>query len=170
MMPRGYDPNKYANRQYMPLEKPVTDVMSLHHVDEASTRGPALQEFLTFARSTDVPVILAGDFNEGSHLDWTAATKNLFDHNGVEIEWRHSKMLSAAGFQDTWRQLHPDPVKQPGHTWPSEARGAGYTGWGPKSDERDRIDFVYHNGRGLRPAGAWLVGSPRYYVRGALVT
>lgn len=169
MLPRGYDSDKYFNRTLVALPRPVTDVAQLHAVDEASRRGPELQEFLEFARSVDAPVVLAGDFNEASHLDWTAATKDLFDHNGVEIEWRHSKLLSDAGFRDTWRELHPDPVTQPGHTWPSEARGVGNTGWGPRSDERDRIDFVYHNGRGVGSSAAWLVGSPRYYVRGSPV-
>ena len=31
-------------------------------------------------------------------------------------------------------------------------------------DERDRIDFIYHNGQGLQAHQAWIVGSAKYYV------
>ena len=37
-------------------------------------------------------VIVAGDFNECSHLDWTEATKDLCGHNGVVMPWKNSQV------------------------------------------------------------------------------
>jgi len=164
VLPRGYHPDAYSGGQYKELQKPVTDVQAIQAVDKASGRGPAIQAFLSWVKSLgDTPVILAGDFNECSHLDWTKATAEMRDHHGVAIEWRNSVMLSNAGFQDSWREVYPDAVTHPGATWPSEATGWGNTGWAPKADERDRIDFVYHNS-GLTATYAGLVESPFYYV------
>lgn len=170
IMPRGYHPDLYVDGQYKELKEPVTDINVLLREDEASGRGPAIQAFLSWVKSVgDAPVILAGDFNECSHLDWTEATQRMRDHHGVAIAWRHSLMLSNAGFHDSWRELYPNAVTHPGATWPSQATGWGNTGWAPKADEHDRIDFAYHNS-GLTTTGAWLVGSPRYYLRGKLVS
>lgn len=168
-LPRGYDGNSFkiidADEDGEP--DPNTDKAAMHRMDEASARDESHEAFLGYVRKqmlTRTPVIYVGDFNECSHLDWTHATKNLFSHNGVVIEWKHSKMLHKAGFRDAWRELYPNPVTHPGATWPSEAFGRGSTSWAPKVDERDRIDFVYHNSQGLRPTHAWIVGSRKYYV------
>lgn len=170
IMPRGYHPDAYSDGEYKELQKPVTDIKALNKEDEASGRGPAIEAFLSWVKAMgDTPVILAGDFNECSHLDWTSATARMRDHHGVAIPWRNSVMLSNAGFHDSWREMYPDAVTHPGATWPSEATGWGNTGWAPKADEQDRIDFAYHNS-GLRTTGAWLVGSPRYYVRSNLTS
>ena len=170
-LPRGYDGNtfKIIDPDGDGEPNPVTDLERLHAMDEASGRDDILEAFVAFTNEqvdAETPIILAGDFNECSHLDWTAATRDLYSHNGVAIEWRNSRMLAEHGFRDTWRERHPDPVTHPGATWPSEAWKTPSTSWTPKVDERDRIDFIY-----LRdPTKTWSVrnaaiaGSPRYYV------
>merc|ERR1719215_1305975 len=87
----GYDGNSFKK---MP-GGPVTDVRQLQMMDDASSRGQALWDFVNHAVQLGggMPIILAGDLNEGSHLDWTEATKDLYGHNGVVIPWRHSKIL-----------------------------------------------------------------------------
>lgn len=168
-LPRGYDGNSFkmidADGDGEP--DPVTDPKKLHAMDLASARDEALKAFLAYVKEQELTkrtVILAGDFNEGSHLDWTEATRDLFSHNGVAIAWQNSKMLHKAGFRDSWRELFPDPVTHPGATWPAPAWKRESTSWAPKVDERDRIDFIYHNGQGVKPSRAWIVGSPQYYV------
>ena len=174
-LPRGYDGNSFkmidANGDQQP--DPVTDVAKLHAMDKASARDDALRAFVAYVKRKKLDrraVILAGDFNECSHLDWTAATRDLFDHNGVVIEWQNSLLLQRSGFRDSWRELYPNPVTHPGATWPSPAWQRSSTSWAPKVDERDRIDFIYHNGRGLKAQRAWIVGSPQYYVKNELAT
>lgn len=174
-LPRGYDGNSFKvidlNGDGKP--EPVTDLKKLHAMDKSSARDDALRAFVAYVRReklTKRAVILAGDFNECSHLDWTAATRDMFSHNGVVIKWQNSLMLHNAGFHDCWRQLYPNPVTHPGATWPSPAWQKVSTSWAPKVDERDRIDFIYHNGHGLQPQGAWIVGSQQYYLRNELTT
>ena len=166
--PRGYDGNtfKVIDPDGDGVPNPITDLAELHAMDAASGRDEIVQAFLEYAEAHAEPgrsMILAGDFNECSHLDWTAATQDLYSHNGVVIEWKNSLRLHNAGFRDAWRELYPDPVTHPGATWPSEAYGKASTSWAPLVDERDRIDLVYYRG-GLEPAAAWVVGSPRYFV------
>jgi hypothetical protein len=56
-------------------------------------------------------------------------------------------MLEEAGFVDTYRELYPDPVKNPGFTYPAynPLVPINKLTWAPKSDERERIDFIFYN-------------------------
>merc|ERR1712232_1505852 len=81
----------------------------------------------------------------------------------------HSKLLENNGFKDSWRELYPDPTTHMGATWPSEAHNICCTSWAKDADERDRIDFIYHNGDCLRPKTAHLVGPRGYFKRGEQV-
>jgi endonuclease/exonuclease/phosphatase family metal-dependent hydrolase len=94
------------------------------------------------------PVVLVGDFNTPSHLDWP------------DVEWPVTKAAEEAGLRDSYREAHPDAVRDPGHTWspihPEHEDGSG------RAEPQDRIDFVLHNGRGLR------VLDSRVVVRGAV--
>ncbi len=168
-LPRGYDGNTYKiidkNKDGVP--DPVTDKRKLHQLDQDSYRDECIKSFVLFAKKMkrkNIPVILAGDFNECSHLDWTKETAQLYSHNGVVIRWKNSLRLKAAGFVDSWRHLFPNPATHPGATWPSEAWKSGSTSCAPKVDERDRIDFIYYRGPQLRAKDGWIVGSAKYWV------
>ncbi|MEV5968417.1 HAD-IA family hydrolase [Streptomyces sp. NPDC051921] len=87
----------------------------------------------------DRPVVLVGDFNAASHLDWP------------DVAWPVTKSAEEAGLRDSYREARPDPVRDPGHTWspvhpvhPEEGERAG------RPEPQDRIDYVLHNARGLR--------------------
>ena len=172
-LPRGYDGNSFK-----PIDpdgdgepNPVTDLSRIQSMDTASKRDESHAAFLAYVQEhRDHPIIYAGDFNECSHLDWTAQTKDLLSHNGMAIEWQNSIRLMKAGFIDAYRELYPNPVTHVGATWPSEAFGRKSTSWAPRVDERDRIDFVYYKGDGLTAHLAAIVGSPRYYVYDNLET
>ncbi|MFI1355754.1 HAD-IA family hydrolase [Streptomyces sp. NPDC020898] len=94
------------------------------------------------------PVVLVGDFNTPSHLDWPG------------VEWPVTKAAAEAGLRDSYREVHPDPVRDPGHTW-SPVHVEHEDGSG-RAEPQDRIDFVLHNGRGLR------VRDSRVVVSGAV--
>lgn len=92
----------------------------------------------------DVPVFLVGDFNVPSHLDWTepAAPGN---HRLGPVRWPTSVSVAAAGFIDSYRAVHPDPVSDRADTWTPLFKGG---------EPQDRIDRIYHLGRGLRAVNA----------------
>ena len=146
----------------------VSDAEALLAYNRKSRRGPAIAAFLEFARTereAGRAVILAGDFNDGSHLDWTEKAKHFASHYGAVVNWDNNLALEKAGFRDSWRVLFPDEVKRPGFTWPATAFSKKTTSWTPKSDERDRIDFIHYSADAkLRPTNAWIVGPRTCFV------
>ncbi|MEV6835966.1 HAD-IA family hydrolase [Streptomyces sp. NPDC051133] len=106
---------------------------ALHHIGAASSDG--------------VPVVLVGDFNCPSHLDRT------------DVEWPVTKAAEEAGFADSFREAHPDPAAEPGHTWspihPVHEDGSG------RPEPQDRIDYVLHRGLTVRNARTLVTGTPR---------
>ncbi|WP_245769336.1 endonuclease/exonuclease/phosphatase family protein [Streptomyces indicus] len=178
----NYLPRGYGGGTPAPLETseygwdeiptgPITDVGLITRLNEASGRTKVTKAMLADAaaeRGRGRLVILGGDFNEPSFRDWTRRTRNLFDHNGTVIDWSTTRAIEDAGFRDTYRVIHPDPVRTPGFTWPSDNPGAdtGELTWAPKADERDRIDFVYyHPDRRIRLLDSVIVGPSTTIVR-----
>ncbi|XAM01390.1 endonuclease/exonuclease/phosphatase family protein [Phycisphaeraceae bacterium D3-23] len=96
------------------------------------------------------PVFLVGDFNEPSHLDWTAAAgpDGTGDHTHV-VPWPTSITVTDAGFIDTYRDILPDETADLGYTWTTND---------PSLEVHDRIDFVYYQGEGLALTDVQLVG------------
>ncbi len=87
-----------------------------------------------------IPVFLTGDFNSPSHLDWTRAVADVRAEVPYPVRWPASATLADAGFVDSYRSVHPDPVADPGFTW---------TPGGPEAranDVFDRIDWVLSAG------------------------
>lgn len=168
--PRGYGANSFklidADGDGQPdAAKDAAHVLS---EDRKSKRRESIGAFLAYLKAnklTDQPVLLMGDFNEASHLDWTEGTRDLFDHHGLVVPWDCSRMLAEAGFGDAWRVMYPNPATHPGMTWPSTVCSGKKTTWTPLADERDRVDYVYFNKVGLRVKSAWLVGPVTYWVR-----
>jgi endonuclease/exonuclease/phosphatase family metal-dependent hydrolase len=101
-----------------------------------------------------VPTFLVGDFNSPSHLDWTpeAAAAGRVKY---ALRWPVSVALERAGFRDSYREVHPDPVLRPGKTWTAGTPP-------PRVRERetlDRIDWVAATGPATELASR-LVGEP----------
>ncbi len=100
--------------------------------------------------SEAVPLILGGDLNSHSHLDWTSATKDTFNHGGAVVNWTISKALTKAGFNDSFREIHPNPLNQLGKTWISGLDKNGEFGY----SKEDRIDYIYYQGSMLKPVNS----------------
>ncbi|MDI9539698.1 MAG: endonuclease/exonuclease/phosphatase family protein [Bacteroidota bacterium] len=112
-------------------------------------------------RNDDVPLILAGDFNSGSHLDWTEENKDL--HYGVALEYPATYALTRAGFIDSYRQLYPDVRAWPGHTWSPIF----------KEVLHDRESFIFYNGSRLEPLHSRVINTHELSFpsdHGALIT
>ncbi len=106
---------------------------------EQRLRVPALDRVLPVLGrvvARGVPVFLTGDFNSPSHLDWTQAVADARPEVPYAVRWPASARLADAGFVDSYRAVHPDPVAAPGYTWtPGGPEGR-------KDEFFDRIDWV----------------------------
>lgn len=143
-LPRGYDGNSFQK-----ISQPVTDVNTILNSNLQSTRDEEIAAFIKDAKlesDNGRIVILGGDFNEPSHLDWVSAQKNLFDHHGTIVLWQSSVTLYNKGYKDSYRVKNPDPVQRPGFTWAAYNTSASLSSlvWAPDADERDRIDYIYY--------------------------
>lgn len=112
---------------------------------EMETRGAEMRYIVwelqsLVNRNDQVPLILAGDFNSGSHLDWTEENrKNRYD---LVLEFPATKILESAGFVDSYRELYPNEVTHPGFTWSPRFREVLH----------DRVNFIFYNGTSLEPS------------------
>ncbi|RVD89050.1 uncharacterized protein DFL_000073 [Arthrobotrys flagrans] len=111
--------------------------------------------------SWSTPVLLVGDTNAPSHLDWTEKLRSK-NCGYANIPWPTSIKPLEAGLIDSFRVANPDPVKVPGVTWspiyPYHEEGSA------KLEPQDRIDFVYHTGKlQVLDSKAVVVGEPKAY-------
>ena len=97
-------------------------------------------------QNRDMPIIIAGDFNSGSHLDWTARAAYL--HNGYgSVALPISKLMLDRGYTDSFRKLNPDEVTHPAGTF---AAIFGHL-------QTSRIDFIYYKGEKLKPLASKII-------------
>ena len=126
---------------------------------EKRVRLPAIQPQLAAARTLHargIPIFLTGDFNSPSFHDWTKATVGTQPWRPYPLRWPVTAAVEATGFADSFRAVHPDPVKTPGLTWPAHRTIPGVDLF--LGEPSDRIDFVFS--RGARPIASGIVGEP----------
>ncbi|MBT8485577.1 MAG: endonuclease/exonuclease/phosphatase family protein [Phycisphaerae bacterium] len=151
---RAYTPYRLRD------EPDVTDEELLACETTESNRFPqatAIIEHLTAAGHTTapLPLLVGGDWNCPSHLDWTEDAARIF-HFRRALDLPVSRAMAAAGFADAFRVVHPDPVLRPGITWSPLYRGTD-----EKPETADRIDRLYVHGgerpRHLHPVAATVI-------------
>jgi endonuclease/exonuclease/phosphatase family metal-dependent hydrolase len=172
-LPRGYacgGSGKYAGWNALSPFLPETNISEISAQNQASKRDEQIGAFIDYMKNEKRPILLIGDFNEPSCLDWTVGQANLYDHNGVVYEWPTTLTLKNNGFIDAYRQVYPDEVLNPGITWPAIATGVGSTSWAPLSDERDRIDYIFYKGMGVVATKASIVGPKDSYAKNTITT
>ncbi|KAF3930980.1 hypothetical protein ABW20_dc0100051 [Dactylellina cionopaga] len=91
------------------------------------------------------PVILVGDANAPSHLDWTEPLRKK-NCGYAGVPWPTSVKPTEAGLIDSFRVAHPDPAEVPGTTWSPLHLVNAEEGIIGNSEPQDRIDFIYHKG------------------------
>lgn len=91
----------------------------------------AIRKRLEGDQYDDVPVIIAGDFNSMSHLDYGEIGWRQY---GAVIRWPTSTVLTEQGFLDSYRACNPRIDRATDSTWTPRF----------PEQEQDRIDFVYH--------------------------
>ncbi len=109
---------------------------------EASTRLAEIQTILgsvdSLSREWNMPTVIGGDFNSGSHLDWVEKTRSA--HYNKVVGWPVSKTMIEHGYTDSFRESNPDLALTLEGTY------------GFLFDEiiSDRIDYIYYKGEGMK--------------------
>ncbi len=141
----------------------VRDGASLEEVldMERAVRLGGIESYLSALAplgNENTPLFLTGDFNAPSHLDWTGQAVGARQHLRYAVPWPVSQAMTAAGFQDSWRVVHPDPISNPGLTW--WAGRPPLAEYQPtENDGQDRIDFVWYTGP-VDAISSEIVGEP----------
>ncbi|MAB78322.1 MAG: hypothetical protein CMJ89_03110 [Planctomycetes bacterium] len=126
------------------------------------TQLPEIQDVLfamapQLVQKDQVPLIIVGDFNTPSHLDWIPGT--AAQHCGYVVPYPVTLAMQTVGLLDAYRTLFPDPAADPANTWSTIF---------PFNDDvnqpepQDRIDQVHFAGSGVEPldAAVFVVGNP----------
>lgn len=166
-LPRGYnggDPDwkMMDDGKGNPLPNIILDSVLAYNLKSA--RDETITSFINSIKSESRPIVLMGDFNEPSFLDWTEKTKNMFDHNGAVIPWHSTEKLYKEGFVDIFRTFYPNEITHPGFTWPSYAHEKKSTSWAPLADERDRVDYIFFKSNDIKIKDVFIVGPKESYV------
>jgi len=130
-----------------PLNKTEEEILVW---DDEGSRDEEVRSILSvlqplISETDSIPLLIGGDFNSHSHLDWTEGTKNMYRHEGAVVNWTVSKEMEQAGFKDSFREIYPDPTENIGITWLYDV-----------GDEiepptrMDRIDYIYYKGKTIR--------------------
>lgn len=116
-----------------------------------------------------VPVIVAGDFNCVSHLDYQRATRDARLNHSRILPVKASKAMYRAGFRDSYRESNPDMLPETlGHTWTTVGQGFVFDSdrgfvpvkQNPQPEYRDlytRIDYIYWQGSRLQPVASTVI-------------
>lgn len=117
----GMDPNVWVAED---STFPLVDVKNLLEKD-----------VIPYLDYETMPVLICGDFNSCSHLDWTEAARPM--HYGYgPVAFPASQYMLQQGFKDSFREINPDEVAYQGGTF------AAIYG----QLQASRIDFIYYKG------------------------
>ncbi|KAL7080566.1 hypothetical protein ACQ4LE_000295 [Meloidogyne hapla] len=142
---RAYGPYAANNKKV----NETTQIMAGERNKQGYGRGQNIEQVLSneifrrYMKNAEIqPLIVAGDFNSPSHLDWIEETKDI--HGGWIFEWPATKLIMDAGLNDSFRALHPDPIKEPGITWSTVQKTSGPDWDWTIPEPQDRIDFIFY--------------------------
>ncbi|MFI6395025.1 discoidin domain-containing protein [Nonomuraea sp. NPDC050540] len=134
------------NTHGLPRTKTTEQILEGDHFRRVAMGKAILEKAIpSFIGDDDAPVLMGGDLNAQSHLDWSEQFANAPGHGGVVLPWPYSKQYSDAGFLDTFRYANPDAGRHPGRTW-SPFHGMGAI--------PGRIDYVFARGKDVRVLGS----------------
>jgi len=115
----------------------ATDLEKIHSAINGRLAGPQYK---------DIPIVIAGDFNSMSHLDWSAVNPDQF---GAVIDWPTSHVLVDAGFRDSFREVNPFVDRVGDRTWTPRF----------PEQEQDRIDYVYYRSNSWQATESRVIAS-----------
>jgi exodeoxyribonuclease III len=144
-----YQPYQLANKPYGDFPFITTEEEAIAFAIQA--RGEEVKNYLDeieLVMTEGWPVVLAGDFNEPSFLDWTNKAAGM-ELCPVQVMWPSAKAFYDAGMRDAFRDVYPDETTHRGETWSSiDTPG----------EIHDRIDFILYAGKQLVAIDAQTIG------------
>ncbi|MDX1481802.1 MAG: endonuclease/exonuclease/phosphatase family protein [Woeseiaceae bacterium] len=147
-----YQPYQLTGIEYG--DAPLLDSAAAAEAAAEAARGEwvdlALRRAGELAADTRL-VVICGDFNEPSHLDWTERAA-VEGRHPFAVAFPASRKLAEAGFVDGYRAARPDELRHPGFTWTPLAT------LDDPSEHHDRIDFIYLKGEDVRVRTAVVAG------------
>jgi exodeoxyribonuclease-3 len=160
-------------RAYTPYhlrdEPDVTDESLLLNETERSGRFAQAEAIIAHLDEAghlraEAPLLVGGDWNCPSHLDWTDETAKVYRFRR-DLDLPVSLAMADAGFSDVFRMVHREPVQSPGITWSPLYRGSV-----DEPETADRIDRLYLHRRAtssvLTPLAAYVL--PKVYEAGSV--
>ena len=131
----------------VPLEKSEDEILAWENEGSRDEEIHAILEAISsyIENAGNVPIIMGGDFNSHSHLDWIEDTRSQYNHGNAVVEWSISRAMTDAGFVDTFRSANPNPEENIGTTWNAEI----VTDEDRIFTREDRIDYIYSMGKNL---------------------
>jgi exodeoxyribonuclease III len=152
----------FAHAPYQPYQllkipyedAPFVDTAKQAVLEARKARGHQVATLLKeveAVRNEGTPILITGDFNEPSALDWTDAAWHA-KCCPVTVRWPTTTAVLSACFIDAYRETHRDPLKWPGFTWTPT------TGEDDPRDRHDRIDFVFVGGCGAKVEKSEVIG------------
>ena len=108
----------YPYQPYEIRDGNISTVWEIEHQAEETRRDEfesVIMEMSDIIK--DEEILLVGDFNEPSHLDWTLQAANQGLNFGFEVNWPISNDLESIGMIDAYRQKYPNSLQYPGLTW-----------------------------------------------------
>lgn len=149
LMYTPYEPYDIADKK-LKTKQEAEESANKARLHEVKFMLDAIQTYL----QKELPVVLVGDFNEPSCLDWTEQA--IKDRNDTvltfAVNWPASRLLLDSGFEDVYRTIHPDVKHKPGFTWTSRP------GLWRTPEIHDRIDLIHTTKKNIKATGAWIVG------------
>ncbi|VBB29230.1 unnamed protein product [Acanthocheilonema viteae] len=138
---------------YAAFNKMVTKITQIMAGEMADGKGrfQNMRELLVddhfqaaVGNSSTEPLIVCGDFNSPSHLDWTNETSFL--HGNWKFQWPTTQILeNEAEMKDSYRELHPHVLENP-----VEKMSSGGWSW-TIPEPQDRIDYIFYRSPLLSP-------------------
>lgn len=121
-------------------------------VAEDATRGLEDMKYILekdtkpYLTEDDMPVIIGGDFNSCSHLDWTKEAAPIHFGYGP-VPFPISQYMLDEGYKDSFREINPDEIARPEGTF---AVIYGHL-------QVSRIDFLYYKGSNIQAVSSKII-------------
>lgn len=134
---------------WLPGERDTNDPASMLAACRASARELAtirasIDQRLADPKYAGVPIVIAGDFNAMSHVDYGEIGLDQYD---VAIDWPTTRVMTEAGYRDAFRETNPVIDRAADRTWSPRF----------PEQEADRIDFVFTRGGSIEPISARMI-------------
>jgi len=132
-----YDGEIWEKGTRNPNDTPVMLAACASSAIDLQSIRVAIEKRLSDKKYNNVPIIIAGDFNSMSHLDYADIA---YDQYKSVVDWPTSHILTDAGYRDSWKETHPAIDRNIDRTWTPRF----------PDQEQDRIDYIYYRGSQLK--------------------